>query len=125
MKAIAGQRREFRHAVHHAHREPAGVPQHHRVAAPVRRDRAVRAAGQSVEVGAVGRLEGGAGEAGPRAAADHQARGGRLPAAQHQRIRCPVGHGEAEVGQEPLGAVKVRLLELEPGQAGHLDQRAP
>ena len=67
-------------------------------------------------------LEGGPDEAGLRAAADHQARGSRLPAAQQQRLRRPVGDGEAEVGAEPLGAVQVRLLELQPRQPGHLDQ---
>src|SRR5436190_672846 len=59
---------------------------------------------------------------GPRAAAHHQARGGCPPAAQQQGLRGPVGHGEAEVGVEPLGAVQVRLLELQPGQPGRLDQ---
>ena len=67
-------------------------------------------------------LERDPGETGLRTAADHHARGSRVPAAQQQRLRRPVGHGEAEVGAEPPGAVQVRLLELQPGQPGHLDQ---
>ena len=91
----------------------------------VRGDRPAGAAGQPVQVVSGRGLERGPGETGLRAAADHQARGGRLPAAQHQRLRRPVGHGEAEVGAELLGPVQVRLLELQPGQPGHLDQRIP
>ena len=122
-RAAFGQGRQFRHAVHHPHREPARVPQQDGVAAPVRRDRAPGAAGQPVKVLPGGGGEGGPGETGPRAAAHDQACGGRPPAAQQQRVRGPVGHGEAEVGAEPLRAVQVGLLELQPGQAGHLDQR--
>ena len=118
-----GQRGLFGDAVHHPHRVPAGVAEQDGVAAPVRGDRAAGAAGQPVQVVPGGRGEGRPGEPGTRAAADHQARRSRLPAAQHQRLRRPVGHGEAEVGAEPLGPVQVRLLELQPGQPGHLDQR--
>ena len=117
-----GQRGQFRDAVDHAHRVPAGVAQQHAVAAPVRGDRPAGAAGQPVEVIAGGRPEGSPRETGTRAAAHHQARGRRPPAAQQQRLRGTVRHGEAEVGVEPLGAVQVRLLELQPGQPGHLDQ---
>ena len=93
------------------------------MAAAVRGDRPAGTAGQPVQVIPGGRGEGRPHEAGLRAAADHQARGSRLPAAQQHRVRRPVRHGEAEVGAEPLGAVQVRLLELQPRQPGHLDQR--
>ena len=121
-RGASGQRGELRDAVHDAHREPARVPQQDGVTALVRGDRPAGAAGQPVQVTSLRGLERGSHETGPRAAADHQARGSRLPAAQHQRLRRPVGHGEAEVGAEPLGAVQVRLLELQPRQPGHLDQ---
>ena len=93
------------------------------MAAPVRGDRPAGAAGQPVQVIPGRGLEGGSGEPGPRAAVHSQARRARPPAAQHQRVRHPVGHGEAEVGQEPLGRLQVRLLELQPRQPRHLDQR--
>ena len=121
-RGASGQCGELRDAVHDAHREPARVPQQDGVTALVRGDRPAGAAGQPVQVTSLRGLERGSHETGPRAAADHQARGSRLPAAQHQRLRRPVGHGEAEVGAEPPGAVQVRLLELQPRQPGHLDQ---
>ena len=122
-RGASGQRGQFRDAVHHPHREPARVPQQDGVTAPVRGDRPAGAAGQPVQVTPLGGLERGSHETGPRAAADHQARGSRLPAPQHQRLRRPVRHGEAEIRAEPPGAVQVRLLELQPRQPGHLDQR--
>ena len=122
-RGALGQRGELRDAVHHAHRVSAGVTQQDGVAALVRGDRSAGTACQPVQVVPGGGLERGAYETGLRAAADHQARGGRPPAAQQQRLRRPVGHGEAEVGAEPLGAVQVRLLELQPRQPSHLDQR--
>src|SRR5271166_5838714 len=97
-------------------------PEQDGVAAPVRGDRPAGAPGQPVQVITGGGLEGRPDEPGARAAADHQARGARLPAPQQQRVRGPVGDGEAEVGAELLGPVQVRLLELQPGQPGHLDQ---
>ena len=125
-RGASGQCGQLRDAVHHADREPARVPEQDSVTAPVRGDRSAGAAGQPVQVPpGRPRLERGSHETGARAAADHQARGARLPAAQHQRLRRPVGHGEAEVGAEPLGAVQVRLLELQPRQPGHLDQGIP
>src|SRR5215469_15678422 len=81
------------------------------------------AATEPVEVIARGGLVSGAGETGVRAPADDQARRAGPSAAQQQRLRRPVGDREAEVGTEPLGCVQVRLLELQPRQAGHLDQR--
>jgi hypothetical protein len=78
---------------------------------------------EPVEVIAGDGLVGGAGETGVRAPADDQARRAGPPAAQQQRLRRPVGDREAEVGAEPLGRVQIRLLELQPRQAGHLDQR--
>ena len=93
------------------------------MAARVRRDRPAGPAGQPVKVVPGGGLEGDPSEAGATAPADHQARGARPPPAQQQHLRGPVGDGEAEVGQEPLGPVQVRLLELQPCQARHLDQR--
>ena len=120
--ARSGSAGQFRDAVDYAYREPARVPQQDGVTALVRGDRPAGAAGQPVQVTWLRGLERGSHETGPRAAADHQARGSRLPAAQHQRLRRPVGHGEAEVGAEPPGAVQVRLLELQPRQPGHLDQ---
>ena len=120
--ARSGSAGQLRDAVDHAHRVPAGVAQQHGVAAPVRGDRPAGTAGQPVQVIAGGRLEGRPDKTGLRAAAHHQARGSRLPAAQQQRLRGAVRHGEAEIGVEPLGAVQVRLLELQPGQPGRLDQ---
>ena len=124
-RGTPGQRGQVRDAVHHPHRVPAGVTQPDGVPAPVRGDRPVHAAGQPVQVVPGGGLEGRPDEPGARAAADHQARRARLTAAQQQRLGGPVGHGEAEVGAEPLGPVQVRLLELQPRQPGHLDQRIP
>ena len=94
------QRRVLRHAMDHPRREPAGIPQRHDVAARMRHDRAARAVRQPVEVLAGGGLEGGASETGAGAAADHQARRARPPAAQHQHLRRPVGNHETKVGAE-------------------------
>ena len=124
-RGAPGQRGELRDAVHHPHREPARITEQDGVAAPVRGDRPAGTACQPVQVVPVGRGEGRSDETGLRAAPDHQARGAFLPTAQQQRLRRPVGHGEAEVGAEPLRAVQVRLLELQPGQPGHLDQGIP
>jgi hypothetical protein len=120
-----GQRWQLRDAVHHLHREPAGVTQPDRVAAAVRQDHSAGTAGQPVKVLPRSCLKGGPGETGTRTAADHEARGRRPPAAQQQRLRSAVGDGEAEVGHEPPGAVQVRLLKLQPRQPCHLHQRIP
>jgi hypothetical protein len=89
----------------------------------VRRDRPAGAARQPVEIIAGVGLESCPRKAGFTAAADYQARHARPPAAQQQHLWCTVGDREAEVGQEPVGPVEVRLPELQPRQASHLDQR--
>jgi hypothetical protein len=78
-----------------------------------------RCCGPAGRVIAGGRLEGSPAKGtGPRRTTRHAWTTGHA----QQQGRGTVGDGEAEVGAEPLGTVQVRLLELQPGQPGHLDQ---
>ena len=64
-RGASGQCGQFRDAVHHAHREPARVPQQDGVTAPVRGDRPAGAAGQPVQVTSLRGLERGSRRNGP------------------------------------------------------------
>jgi hypothetical protein len=117
------QGRKLGHAVHHTDRESTRVAQFDGVAAPMWGDNASRGARQPVQVGPGVRGEGRPDEARTDTLTHHQTRCARPPATQKQRLRGPIDGGGAEVDQEPLGARQVRLLELQPGQASHLDDR--
>ena len=123
VRLLAGQRGQLVRAGDHPDRDPARVGQVDGDPAEALRQRLASApggVGQPQHVGLVRGPERRADEPRPRTAAHEHARRAGVGAAQLQLVGGAPHRGEPERAGERLGAVQVRLLELQPGQVGTL-----
>lgn len=123
---LRGQRGKLMRVGDHADLRSAGVDQIHRHPAEAFRqalDRPPGRLGEPQHVVRLGGPERGADEPGPRTSADEHAGGSGVGAAQLQLVPGAQRCREAEGAGEDLGPLQIRLLELQPRQVVHLEDR--